>query len=143
MQYFSNLFTFLKRKRIIGKTFKNYKLYFSMIKGTLSLTVKNGVWKNRVFPVKNRFFWSKTCFFGKTFAKMLKNVKKGLLYAENSEKSLFFGKFHPSTFLGPLEGGGYPPRSFFIYRFTFGFTFHWKAERFAPTTFCDNLSLKR
>jgi len=62
---------------------------------------------------KTRFFRLKTGFFGYNFAKMLKTIKKGLRYTENSEKSLFFGKFHPlrhpSTFFNPLEGGGNPP----------------------------------
>jgi len=47
------------------------------------------------------------------WVKMLKNVKKGLLYAENSEKSLFFGKFHtphhPLNFFSDRLRGWKPP----------------------------------
>jgi len=53
--------------------------------------IKNVVWKNRVFPVKKRFF-------GKNFAKMLKNIKKGL----------FFRKIPPLNFFSDRLRGGNP-----------------------------------
>jgi len=62
--------------------------------------IKTGVWKNR--------------FFRKIFSENAQKSQKGLLYAENSEKSLFFGKFHPSPtphlFIGQLEWSGTPPQ---------------------------------
>jgi len=55
--------------------------------------------KTGFFPLKSGFSGPKTGFFGKFFAKMFKNVKKGLLYAEKYRKIAVFWKIPlPSTF---------------------------------------------
>jgi len=78
------------------------------IRGGVTGQNQNWCLENPGFPFKNRFSGKKTVFSEIFLRKCLKR-QKGLLYAENSEKSLFFGKFHPphqppQLFFGTFDG---------------------------------------
>jgi len=71
-----------------------------MYEGDCESTSNISAWKNRFF-IKNHVF-------GKNFAKMLKNIKKALIYAKNLVNARFFGNSTPSPpsqlVFGPLKG---------------------------------------
>jgi len=112
----------LNVKRVINATNLKIKIPIFLISnwkyppymcGSKFLRGGGGTGKNQNWCLENPGSPVKTGVFGNFFAKMLKNIKKGLLYAENSEKYLFFKKFypphHPLNFFRPLEGGWNSP----------------------------------
>jgi len=64
------------------------------------VTGQNQNWclENPFFPLKTGFSGQKPGFFPEICLRKCLKRQKGILYAENSEKSLFFGKFQPPQF---------------------------------------------